>query len=116
HITSTIKPQEKPLYPPEGAMVPSRPFFGSTVGRPSLSRAQPSGMSLPSSAACFTVLQATAEEDWSIRNAILPDLPGTAKDMGLVPSTGVRPPTGAILADELVKPKANRPARARVAV
>src|SRR5690349_24545758 len=97
-------------------MVPSRPLCGSVVGLPSLSRAQPSGISLPSSAACLTVLQATAEEDWSIRKASFRALPGTAKDIGVVPSTAVRPPTGAILADELVKPNASRPWRARYPV
>ena len=40
-------------------------------------------------------------------------LPGTAKDRGLVPITGVLPPTGAIAGTELVKPKAIRPCRAR---
>ncbi|NJO35819.1 MAG: hypothetical protein HC869_24795, partial [Rhodospirillales bacterium] len=57
--------------------------------------------------------QVTAEADWSIRKASLPFLPGTAKDSGLVPMTGLRPPTGAIAGVELVKPKATRPFFAR---
>ena len=65
-----------------------------------------------SSAARLTAVQATADDDWSMRKAILPSAAGTAKDRGLVPMTGVLPPTGAMAGLELVKPKATRPWRA----
>jgi hypothetical protein len=83
------------------------------VGLPSASSAQPSGIARFWSAASFTDVHGTAEEDWSIRNAILPFLPGTAKDSGLVPITGFLPPTGAIAGVELVNPNASSPCFAR---
>src|SRR5262245_52189534 len=92
------------------------PSCGLEVGLPSRSSAQPKGISLFSSAARFTAVHVTADDDWSTTKAALPFPAGTAKDSGLVPSTGFDPPTGAIAGVELVKPNATSPCRARNSV
>ena len=111
--TSTRSPILNPLTPPAGTIEPVNPCSGSLVGLPSASRAQPKGIDSPCSIALFNVVQETSVVDWSTRNATSPSGAGTAKEIGLVPMTGMFPPGGATTGATLVAPNASKPARAR---
>ena len=59
---------------------------------------------------------AITDDDWSMMNLAPPWPSGTAIDTGLVPTTGLLPPVGAMEAGALVKPQPIRPASASRAV
>ena len=80
-----------PLAPPAGSIMPSSPAFGSVVGLPSLSSAQPGGMGLPSRAATMSLPRATSERLRSITMGGA-SRRGNAAAIGLVPKSARLPP------------------------
>ena len=93
--TSTISASAVPFASPIGCMDPSKAASGSVVGWPSLSKAQPSGISPPDFLAFMTLPRATTDSDRSMTRGG-PFSRGVAKAIGLVPNRGSRPPQGAI--------------------
>ena len=99
-MSSTTSASIAPLVPPSGSIEPSRPAFGSVVGWPSPSSAQPSGIALPSLAATISLPRATSDSDRSISNGAAARRGNTAA-IGLVPKSGRLPPAAAMAAGEL---------------
>ena len=73
-----------PFAPPAGTIVPAIAASASVVGRPSASRAQPSGIGFPAFWAIITLPRATWESERSMSNGS-PCARGAAKAIGFVP-------------------------------
>ena len=99
-----------PFAPPMGKRLPcSIASFGSVVGLPWRSSAQPSGMRSPLRIAIMMRPRTTVVSARSMTIGAAPRR-GNAAATGLVPKRGFRPPQGGIAAGEFVNAKPTRPA------
>ena len=109
-ISSNISASIAPFAPPIGNRLPrSIASFGSVVGLPSASSAQPSGMRSPLRIAIMMRPRTTVVRARSMTSGSLP-LRGNTAATGLVPNSAFLPPQAGIAAGELVKAKPTSPA------
>ena len=93
-------------------MEPSSPAFGSVVGLPWASSAQPAGIVLPSFAATISLPRATSDRLRSIISGSASPRRGKIAAIGFVPKIACRPPAAGIAAGEFAKPRPTMPASA----
>jgi len=104
---STIIARAEPLWPARASTVPARAAAASVVGRPSGSKAQPSGMRLPALWAAMMLPRATSEVAMSIRTGNpLPVGKDTAS--GFVPNIASHAPSGDMAGSQLVIAQSTR--------
>src|SRR6185295_16632639 len=109
-ISSNISASIAPFAPPIGKRLPcSIASFGSLVGLPWRSSAQPSGIFSPLRIAIMMRPRTTVVSARSITSGS-PFSRGKTAAIGSVPKSGFLPPQGGIAAGELVKAKPTRPA------
>ena len=108
---STTRANIAPLVPPTASIDPVKPFFGSVVGFPSWSRAQPNGIDSPLSAATINLPRATSDKDRSTLTGGWP-VRGKIAAIGLVPKIARLPPAAGMAAGELPQAMPTMPAPA----
>jgi len=89
--TSTMNARPYPFGPPIGSRVPLSAASGSSVGSPTESSAPPSGILSPCRCALRILPRATTLDDMSRATG---SGPGTAIEIGFVPSSASAPPQG----------------------
>ena len=109
-ISSNISASIAPFAPPIGNRLPcSIASFGSVVGLPSRSSAQPSGMRSPLRIAIMMRAAHHGGQREVDDDRVACSSRGNAAATGLVPNSGFLPPQGGIAAGELVKAKPTMP-------